>query len=223
MNDATNAANLQIAQQQMAFQERMSDTAYQRGTADMKAAGINPMLAFSQGGASSPSGASIAMQPGHVENALAQGVSSAASGMKMATDLKSTNSSVALNDTASALNMAKTTDALTSAKGKSLANDALGSQLSAIAAKAQLDKKNAETDLKYNGYDQVMKRVNSGLSGANSAKDLLSPLGGALRGLGSKARVPGDGGTAGVDVDTDLTPDNAARIMQRVFSTKGSE
>lgn len=52
-----NASSAEQARKQMEFQERMSSTAWQRGVADMRKAGINPILAASQGGASSPSGA----------------------------------------------------------------------------------------------------------------------------------------------------------------------
>lgn len=49
-----NSANAAISRQQMDFQERMSNTSYQRAVGDLQAAGLNPMLAYSNGASTPP-------------------------------------------------------------------------------------------------------------------------------------------------------------------------
>lgn len=66
-----NKANKAASMRQMSFQREMSSTAYQRAMADMRKAGLNPILAYKQGPASSPAGSTY--QAGNVGLAGAQG------------------------------------------------------------------------------------------------------------------------------------------------------
>jgi len=71
---AANAASAEQAAQQMQFQERMRDTQYQTAVNDMKSAGLNPMLAYTQGGAGTPTGAMGQVSTAKMGNSLGAGV-----------------------------------------------------------------------------------------------------------------------------------------------------
>lgn len=84
-----NETNLQSTREQMAFQERMSNTAHQRQVADLRAAGLNPILSANSG-ASAPQGAAA-----QVENPSGDSSRILAASMQQAMNLRMQNAQIA--------------------------------------------------------------------------------------------------------------------------------
>lgn len=134
-----------IADRQMRFQERMSSTSYQRAVKDMRAAGLNPALAYEQGGAAAPAGASFGMPD------VSGVVTSAMDAVRMKQEIKESNSRIEANE-------AQAGKANSEREFISKQLDALGLSFAGLKNEADFEKK-------YPGVTQILKRIGQVLGG----------------------------------------------------------
>lgn len=196
-----NAANIKSSREQMQFQEYMSSTAHQRAVQDLRAAGINPLMAAGAA-ASTPSGAMATSSPvvdqskSKVTQALADSVNNGFSAYSLQKDLQQKDANLRLTraqeyaaDSGRFLNEANATrisndnvDNLlnTNARREAQAANsrALVNEAKTREAQSNLARMRAETDASFHKFDSINSRVKSGLGTVNSAFDIFKPFAG---------------------------------------------
>lgn len=176
---AANAEAKEASQRQMDFQKETLRSQYQWGMEDMRKAGLNPILAYKQGGAGSASGSDYT--PGNVGAAGVTGASTAQSSA-LATRAQESQLENIAADT-SLKNAQDKTQAALQVQSMAQANQA---NANSALASAQTDKTRAEIGILAENYSSARRAAQQAEIDEQLIKEnpWLRQLGSAFRELG---------------------------------------
>lgn len=181
-----NEQNIALARENRDWSQMMSNTAYQRATTDMRAAGLNPMLAYAQGGAGTPSSTAPTVDPVKMGAGLASTAENAVNLVSqqknVAADTEKKKADTTTSESQAVLNAAQTQKNIANAKESEMAvfesqarqqkmgaetlterqrNVALQRQNHIQAARQNLDQKAAQLDAIAEHAANVIAPINS--------------------------------------------------------------
>ena len=179
---ATNRASERIAREDRAFQERMSNTQYQRAADDLEKAGLNRILALGSG-AGTPGGRGAGLNAPTLGNAIKNSVSSAMEYERLSKDLDQADSTIGLQKASkdAAISKMKLDD--TTAKNVTATNANIREENKRLKEINKLTKEQVKneietlkTDRQFIKSDSWLRRVRNLFEAGSSALDVKEQM-----------------------------------------------